>query len=68
MPQHEETTQEIILCVACKGEGQVSERTSAYDSEMVNCGTCCGSGRMKRITRVFLVHHQQSVYTKKYGK
>jgi DnaJ-class molecular chaperone len=37
---------EIIICDCCKGKGKVSERTSAYDSEYVNCNKCNGSGRL----------------------
>ena len=42
-------TVEIILCYNCNGVGNVPERISAYDNEMVTCPTCKGLGRLRLI-------------------
>ena len=44
------TSTEVVLCPACTGIGEVSERTSAYDSENVSCKKCNGTGRLVKST------------------
>ncbi|WP_297419130.1 hypothetical protein [Clostridium sp.] len=36
------SSSKIIMCPECKGEGQVDERVSLYDSEYKECPYCKG--------------------------
>jgi DnaJ-class molecular chaperone len=40
-------TDKIKICKCCRGCGKTSQRVTVYESEMLECPKCKGSGRMR---------------------
>lgn len=53
------TLTEIIICEQCRGVGKDWQRTSAYDSDLVMCSCCKGSGRMRVNTTIEKVPYME---------
>ena len=45
-------SEEKVVCPNCKGDGEVRERTSPYDSEYIECTFCNGKKILIRRTTV----------------